>query len=202
MASSSFLSSVRATIEPCKKGFKRKFPIWMWQSGLGNVLNAFPSLTGEQVVVTLPDNTKLALNCTEKDDVIYALLPAMENPEIYRTLVANPAVQIWSKNGWYNAGARLLTFEETAKTLSSFQPESFFGKIGASLRNPDQDARIRMIEIRRISACTGEKGPGQYAWVWAASSLFFFFSWAHQRKINKRTARKLKVCSSQSNKKK
>jgi hypothetical protein len=155
---------------------------WLWQSGLGAVLNVHPAITGSQLVVVFADGKKVPMNCLEQGETILAMMDEADIAEVHPSLTANSAVQIWMANGWYNASACILSHDETSEWFRKTSPEQFFGKFGASLRDPHEDSQMRLMELRKVSACTGANGPGQYAWVWAAASLFFFFSWVTKRK--------------------
>lgn len=159
-----------------------RFKISLWQTGLGNILNLSPSYTGSQMVVIFSDDTRIPMNCIEHGETIFAIMNASDIAEAHPSLTTNSTIQIWMKNGWFNASGQILSQEETREKLKTFPPNLFFGKLGASIRNPEEDSAIRLMEIRKISACTGINGPGEYSWVWAAASAFFFLSWMSNRK--------------------
>ena len=165
-----------------KQVMNSRFKISLWQTGLGKIFNLSPLFTGSQMVVIFSDNTRIPMNCIEHGETIFAIMNASDIAQAHPSLTANSAVQIWMKNGWFNATGQILSQEDTHEKLKIFPPDLFFGKLGASIRNPEEDSAIRLMEIRKVSACTGENGPGEYAWVWAAASAFFFLSWISNRK--------------------
>ncbi len=154
----------------------------MWKTGLGKILNVHPHIFGQRLVLDFTGNgQKVPLSYIENAGELYAFVTAADDLKDVQVLVANASVQIWMKSGWFSGSARILPEQEQDKVLQTFPPGSIFGEYGARLR-PESQKRILVLSIQRNAPCTGEKGPGQYSWIWAFTTLFFFFSWAKNRK--------------------
>ena len=163
--------------EALGKNAHRLVLVALWKTGLGNILNVSPKMTGSHMVIDFPKTGyKMPLSYTEQDNTIYGLVSGEEAFHTAELLAANQVVQIWMKDGWFNANAELLPSGETIELLRSSLPKDFFGILGASIRNGTQDQEVRLLRINKISPFTGAKGPGQYSWVWFALSVHLFLS--------------------------
>ncbi len=161
---------------------RRKGLVWLWRSGLGPLFNASPTLFGSQLVVIFPDsNLTFPLVYSESENEILTLISERDYRSCAEALAANSIIQVWMNNGWFNATAELLSSDETNNRLLQITPEQFFGKIGVFLRGEGEEVNIRLMSIKKISPRTGAKGPGQYAWVWAALSGYLFFALLFKR---------------------
>lgn len=159
------------------KTVRQKALVCLWKTGLGSCLNASPKLLGTHMVVDFTEaGFKIPLNYTEQDKNILALVAGEDAFRAAEILAANPVVQIWMKDGWFNANAELLPIGESIERLKTSLPHDFYGSIGASLRDASQDQEVRLLWVTKISPCTGSKGPGQFAWIWAGASLFLLLS--------------------------
>ena len=149
------------------RSISEKAAVCAWKSGLGGVMNLLPSAFGRNLVLRFPARNKdLVLNYVEKDGVILALLPEEEFPEVEDILLSGTGAEVWMKNGWFTASALLLS-EKESEEMGIPDPEAAYGSIGSlvpgfSVRN------CRMVRIVRNAPCTGEHGPGEFSWVWAA----------------------------------
>ena len=139
-----------------------------WETGIGPVLSAAPSVFGEQAVLTFPGRSgKFTLACTEHDgDIILAASPDEFN-EIQSYINNNPAGELWLKNGWYTATVRSIPQEETETLTAGINDETFFGKAGAALGGKSLKD-FRLLRASRTAPCTGTTGPGTKTWVWPA----------------------------------
>lgn len=149
---------------------KESGSLWLWLSGLGPVRNALPEFFGRELVLTFPgDSYKCSFSYIETGAEIFALI-LDDAAEIEKRILAAPLVQIWTEDGWYSAEAQMVPFADQTALLRGMEPAQLFGSFGVRLlaEKPIQ----RVVSLRRIAACTGKNGPGQYAWVWAAFSLF------------------------------
>lgn len=163
--------------ETLGKNARRLALVALWKTGLGNILNISPKMTGSHMVIDFPETGyKMPLSYTEQDNAIYGLVSGEEVFHTAELLAANQVVQIWMKDGWFNANAELLPIGETIDRLRGSLPKDFFGTVGASVRNSAQDQEVRLLRISKISPFTGPKGPGQYSWVWFALSVHLFLS--------------------------
>lgn len=151
--------------------FRASGSVWLWLSGLGSVRNALPEFFGRELVLIFPgDSYKRSYPYIEKDGDLYALILDDSAAEAEKRILAAPIVQLWTADGWYSADARVLIPADQAVLLRGRDPERLFGSLGA--RFLAEKPILRVISLRRIAACTGKNGPGQYAWAWAALSLY------------------------------
>ena len=170
----------------------RSARLWCWRSGLGRALNCRPLLFGQQLAVVFSDKTTCEpLYCVNFEGKTLAIVPPSEKQNCKEGLLNSSAIEIWMKSGWFSGNASFINEEEKENLCSSLKAEHIFGKSALLIRYPDL-VSCDFLNITRSAACTGEKGPGQYSWVWAASSLFFFFAWlgAKNKKPGKKTSGK------------
>lgn len=168
------------------KDLRAKWAIACWQTGLGPVRNGFPELFGQEIIIHFANkDEKRSFYVLEDGGELYAFIPESERITVESNILAGPIVQIWTSSGWYSAEARLLGKDETDAMLAGLTADELYGRIPAEIR-AYRDGRAekigaenafftddpirRVVGLRRIAACTGEQGPGQYAWVWAALS--------------------------------
>ncbi len=155
----------------------RNAEIWIWKTGLGKILNSYPAGFGKRLVLQFAANGRqLPLPYVETAGALYALVSTEEEMQDIQVLIADSAVQIWMSTGWFSGNARILPDQEQNEILYTFPPEAFLGSWNSQRRASAAD-RSLLVAIRRTAPCTGENGPGQYSWVWAVTTLFFFFSW-------------------------
>lgn len=145
--------------------------VWVWATGLGPLRNAFPDLFGRELILVFSDGAaKEGCFCFEKNGALYALIHGSKSAEAERRIFSGSIVQLWSDDGWFSAEARMLPGEEAEAVLAGIHERELYGAIGA--RAMAGRAISRVIQLRRIAACTGKKGPGQYAWIWALFSFY------------------------------
>lgn len=150
---------------------KESGSVWTWLSGLGPVRNALPDFFGRELVLIFSgDALKRSFYFIEADGELFALVLDDSAAEIERRILAGPIVQLWTEDGWYSAEARILSREDQSALLSGLDSSKIFGSLTTRLLG--EKAVSRVIALRRIATCTGKNGPGQYAWMWAALSLF------------------------------
>ncbi len=145
--------------------------VWIWTTGLGPLRNALPDLFGRELILVFSDGAaKEGCFCFEKNGALYALIQGSKSAEVERRILSGSIVQLWSDDGWFSAEARILPGEEAEAILDGVRDRELYGAIGARAMAGRTISRV--IELRRIAACTGKKGPGQYAWIWALFSVY------------------------------
>lgn len=160
---------------------ERQTELWMWKTGLGKIMNSIPKYIGNSLVLTFMENHQMIpLKYQEISGEMIVIVEKEEDIRSTEVLLSNSAIQVWMKNGWYSGNALIVTGEKRDLLLSSITTEKMFGKFGS--RHVQQNPhKWQVLSIQRNSACTGEKGPGQYSWLWAASTVLFFFAWLRRK---------------------
>ena len=160
---------------------ERQTELWMWKTGLGKIVNCAPDYFGNSLVLIFMGNHQMIpLKYQEISGEIIAVTEKEEDIRNAEVLLSNSAIQVWMKNGWYSGNALVVTGEKRNLLLSSIIIGKMFGHFGSRhvQQNPQ---KWQVLSIQRNAACTGEKGPGQYSWVWAVSTVFFFFAWLRKK---------------------
>lgn len=145
--------------------------MFCWDTGLGKALNAMPAYCGNQLVLSFPSNGKrLPLFWFEDEDRIYAIVPPSDVSLCTGSLLNSSAAEVWMPGGWYTATVQALNDAEKAELMPKISLATVCGTVNGY--RSESDVRNGMlVEIRRNAPCTGEKGPGQYSWIWAALCL-------------------------------
>jgi hypothetical protein len=160
----------------------KKAQLWMWKSGLGKIINGLPGIFGSHLVIELSGNNQmLPLHYIENANEVFAIVDFEDDKKHSQILLANSAIQVWMKSGWFSGSAQILQGKERELLQQSLSLENVYGKLGCRLWCRDPNS-WQIISIHRNAACTGEKGPGQYSWVWALTTLFFFFAWLGKKR--------------------
>jgi len=159
----------------------RQAELWMWKTGLGKIINGIPNYFGNSLVLIFMENHQMIpLKYQEVSGEIVAVLSNEEDIRNSEILLSNSAIQVWMKNGWYSGNAQILVGEKRTALLSHITAEKMVGKFGSRRGKQNLD-RWQLLSIQRNAACTGEKGPGQYSWIWAVSTFYFFFAWLRKK---------------------
>ncbi len=156
--------------------------VWLWKTGLGNILNDFPRFFGHHLIVTLSsDGKKIPLYYFVQEDEIYALVGQDEIAECRENLLKNPSLEVWMRSGWFSCCGEILSERNKIEILQTINAEDVFGLIVAAKHSGPLEMS-EVMKIKRTAACTGSNGPGSYAWVWSTAALFFFVSWIFKKK--------------------
>ena len=170
-----------------RQGFRtlNKFMLAMWRLGLGSILNAFPKVLGRYLVIThtgrksgLPRRTPVNYALIGTD--IYVVAGFGSVSDWYRNILADPYVEVWLKDGWYDAVAedvsdvadRLYILRQViigsgfVAPLIGLDP---YNQDDATFNELTRDYRV--IRLRCTAARTGPGGPGELAWIWPLTSL-------------------------------
>ena len=168
--------------ESMRKAFKQmnRFMVFMWRLGLGNWLNAWPSVGGRIMVLMhigrkSGNRYRTPVNYAMIDGDIYCTAGFGHISDWYRNLKANPHVEVWLPDGWWQGVAedvsdsanRLLVMREVliasgfAAYAANVNPRALSDEALA-----EATAIYRLVKIHRTKPCTGPNGPGEWAWVW------------------------------------
>jgi deazaflavin-dependent oxidoreductase (nitroreductase family) len=161
------------------------FMLFMWRLGLGQFINASPSVGGRIMVLTHTGRKsglrrQTPVNYVIVNNEIYCTAGFGQISDWYRNIKANPHVEVWLPDGWWEGVAEEVT--EPEKRLPLLRAVLIASGFAAPLAgvNPrkmddDQLAAVTesycLIQIRRSSPRTGRGGPGELAWIWPAATF-------------------------------
>lgn len=152
----------------------RRSTLFLWNSGQGRALNAFPRLFGTQLVLLIPHkNIRLPMRCFERNGDYYALLMPEDQSAVRNALAENSAVEIWLANGWYSASAVILPLTDREQLFAELTVGEVYGEIGSRFPQQASD-RLEVIRIVRNAPRAGDKGPGSGSWIWPLISGILF----------------------------
>ena len=174
--------------EQLRRTFKsfNPFMVLMWRMGLGSMINIWPSRIG-RIMVLAHTGRKTGrrrltpVNYTEINGEIYCVAGFGAVADWYRNLQANPAVEIWMPNGWWNASAEDISDHPNRLDLMRqvLIASGFAAPLAGIHPLTDTDealqantAEYRLVRIRRSAARTGPGGPGELAWLWPLMVFF------------------------------
>ena len=181
-------TSVSTTEEALRQAFKvlnRRLMVPLWRLGLGQWLNAWPTMSG-RIMVLVHTGRKSGLrrftpvNYAQVDGEVYCTAGFGAGSDWYKNIIANPAVEVWLPDGWWAGVAEditgapaalpllrsVLIASGAAAPLAGVDPK---GMSDAELA--EATAPYRLLHIKRTEARTGPGGPGELAWVWPLTTL-------------------------------
>ena len=181
-------TSVSTTEEALRQAFKvlnRRLMVPLWRLGLGQWLNAWPTMSG-RIMVLVHTGRKSGrrrftpVNYAQVDGEVYCTAGFGAGSDWYKNIIANPAVEVWLPDGWWAGVAEDITGAPTALPL--LRSVLIASGAAAPLAGVDprklSDAELaevtapyRLLHIKRTEARTGPGGPGELAWVWPLTTL-------------------------------
>lgn len=185
-----------------RKAFKagNPFMLTMWRLGLGSWVNAWPEWGGRIMVLTHIGRKsglkrRTPLNYAVVAGEVYCTAGFGAIADWYRNLTANPSVEVWLPNGWWEGVAEEVT-DETRRLplMREVLIASGFAARAAGI-NPktmsdsaltDATREYKLIHIRRTAARTGEGGPGDLAWMWPVAAVVLGWMLLWRRRGNGR----------------
>ncbi|NPV57283.1 MAG: nitroreductase family deazaflavin-dependent oxidoreductase [Anaerolineae bacterium] len=175
------------TEQRLRQGFRylNKFMLTLWRLGLGYWLNVCPKVFGRYLVIT---HTGRKSGLVHHTPVNYAMIGTDlyvtagfgNASDWYRNLLADPFVEVWLKEGWYDAVAEDVS--DVADRLYILRQVIIGSGFVAPLLGLDpykqDDATFdeltrdyRIIRLRCTAARTGPGGPGELSYIWHLTSL-------------------------------
>ena len=173
--------------EKLRQAFKQlnRFMLLLWRLGLGAWINAWPEVGGRILVITHTGRVtgfrrRTPVNFAIVGGEIYCAAGFGSISDWYRNILANPQVEVWLPDGWWQAVVedvsdhplRLHLMRQVL--IGSGFAARIFGLNPHTLSDPDLAAvseNYRLLHIRRCAPRTGPDGPGDLAWVWPLSTF-------------------------------
>jgi len=170
-----------------RQGFKifNHFMIAMWRLGFGGWINFWPSVVGRIMVIKHYGRRsglvrRTPLNYAQVGDEIYCVAAYGERADWYQNVRANPKVEIWLPDGWWEGVVEEIAGRERRVDLiRQVLIASGFAAYAAGISPHKMDdaaldeatAKYRLMCIRRGAARTGAGGPGEVSWVWPLATM-------------------------------
>ncbi len=174
-------------------GFKyvNRFMLLLWRLGLGKDVNALPRVMG-RIMVLVHKGRKSGLrrynpvNYAIVDGDVFCVAGFGSVSDWYRNILADPQVEIWLPDGWWEGKAEEIVHSENRLALirQIMIASGFVARAMEMDAETISDAELaaatadyRLVRIQRTAPRTGPGGPGDLAWVWPymAFSLLFLF---------------------------
>ena len=162
-----------------------KFMLLMWRLGLGWTQKIWPAGLGQIMVITHTGwktglRRRTPVNYAQVFGEIYCTAGFGQVSHWYKNIMANPNVEIWLPDGWWegvvedisDAENRLFLMREVligsgfAAYAAGINPQTITDEELAAV-----SADYRLLRIRRTQARTGPGGPGELAWIWPVATL-------------------------------
>jgi deazaflavin-dependent oxidoreductase (nitroreductase family) len=157
-----------------------RFMVPLWRLGLGGLLNSWPSVGGQFMVLVHRGRRsgreyRTPLNYAIVREDIYCLAGFGRATDWYRNVLAAPTIQVWMRDGWWEAAA--VDVSDTPERIGLIRAVligSGFATYVAGI-NPrrlsdvqldEKTSDYRLLRLERTTARTGAGGPGDLAWVW------------------------------------
>ena len=186
-----------------RQAFKylNRFMVLQWRLGLGQWMNAGPALLGRYMVITHTGRKsgrrrRTPVNYAIVDGEVYCVAGFGSGSDWYRNLMANPSIEVWLADGWWNATAeevrsspKRLHLLRQVLIASGFAAYAA-GVDPAKMSDEEIDRVTReycLVRIHRTAARTGRGGPGDLAWVWPLTTLALLLTMLVRRGLKRKT---------------
>ncbi|MBN1121209.1 MAG: nitroreductase family deazaflavin-dependent oxidoreductase [Anaerolineae bacterium] len=162
----------------------------MWRLGLGKIINMWPDVFGQIMVVTHTGRKsekvyQTPLNYIVKNGDVYCIAAFGGKADWYQNAMANPAVEVWLPDGWWAGVAEDVSGREDRLEIirsimiaSGFAAKAF-ENIDAKTIKEDELAFLsndyKVVRIKRAEARTGNGGPGEFSWIWPIATMVLGF---------------------------
>jgi deazaflavin-dependent oxidoreductase (nitroreductase family) len=180
-----------------QQGFRylNKGMVFFWRLGLGKILNVWPDGSGRIMVIR---HTGRRSGRTHYNPVNYCILNGDVyctagfgvKSDWYRNLRANPQVELWLPDSWYQGLAEDVTGcpGHTAILRQVLIASGFAARLAGidpRLISDEELERVtaqyRLVRIHLNQPRTGAGGPGDLAWVWPVATLLLLLAWPKRR---------------------
>ncbi len=162
----------------------------MWRLGLGKLINIWPDVFGQIMVVTHTGRKSgkdhhTPLNYIVRNGDVYCIAAFGGKADWYQNAMANPAIEVWLPDGWWKGVAEDVSGREDRLEIirgimiaSGFAAKAFEG-IDAKAIKEDELAFLsneyKVVRIKRAEARTGDGGPGEFSWIWPLATMVLGF---------------------------
>ena len=171
------------TEEKLRRGFRRflnPFMLSLWRLGLGWWFNVWPEFSGRILVIAHTGRKTgrrrhALVNFASVNGELYCVAAFGSISDWYNNVMANPAVEVWTPDGWWAGLVEDISGCENRLALmrqvmiGSGFVAYLFGFNPHQMTDAELEAmtaKYRLLRIRRSEARTGPGGPGDLAWVW------------------------------------
>lgn len=177
----------KQTEETLRSVFRQfnKFMLLMWDLGLGRWISAWPPVTGQIMVLKHTGRKsrqprRTPVNYAVVDGEVYCVAGFGGISDWYRNLHANPKLEVWMPEGWWEGVAEEIgDVPNRLDLIRAVLIGSGFAAVFAGLDpytvSDEELLRevkdYKLMRIRREAARTGLDGPGQLAWVWPLAAF-------------------------------
>jgi len=157
-----------------------------YRLGQGRWLSSFPQVAPQIMILThtgrrtgVKHKTPVAYAVVDGD--VYCAVSTGDKTSWLHNLKADPQVEVWLPDGWWNGVAHEVTDPALRIPLmrqvmtGSGMPARLLGIHPSTTTDEELDrktAAFRLFRIRRKDERTGPGGPGDLAWVWPLVILF------------------------------
>ena len=175
------------TEETMRQGFRHfnRFMLLMWRLGLGPLINFLPRYIGRIMVITHRGRKsglrrQTPVNYTISDGEIYCTAGYGAGSDWYRNIMADPRVEVWLPDGWYEGEA--VDVSDEPGRLAIMRQVLFASGFAAyaagidPIKTTDDELNeltrlYRLVHIRRTAPRTGKGGPGELSWIWPLATM-------------------------------
>lgn len=176
-----------------------RFMLLMWRLGLGKLINGWPEVGGQILVLTHTGRKtgqihRTPVNYAICDGDIYVTAGFGSRSDWSANLRTNPKVEVWLPDGWWEGKAELVTAEtERLERMRDVLIGSGFAASFAGIdpytasdaELAEKTATYQLFRIRRTAPRTGPGGPGELSWVWPVAT-FLLLPLAFRRRRRRR----------------
>ena len=176
------------TEERLRRGFRRylnPFMLTLWRLGLGWWFNVWAGMSGRVMVIVHAGRRTgrrrhALVNFASVEGELYCIAAFGPISDWYRNVMANPAVEVWTPDGWWAGMVEDISDCEKRLPLmrmvmiGSGVVAYLFGFDPIKMTDAELDAataKYRLLHIHRTQARTGPGGPGDLAWVWPLATM-------------------------------
>lgn len=176
-----------------------RFMVYMWRIGLGPVINGWPEVGGQIMVLTHTGRKsglkrRTPVNYVLDNGDLYCAAGFGPGSDWYQNILMNPQVEVWLPDSWWAGLAEeVLDAEKRLPLLRKIFKASGAAALAAGV-NIDQMAdeelvriseNYRVLRIHRTTARTGPGGPGDLAWVWQVATFVLLWKLMFRKKRRK-----------------
>ena len=167
--------------------------VTLWKMGLGKFFNLFPAAFGKTLIVDFSRHetkspAQMPMIYYAQGEALYCTAFWSTRPDWQLNVTANPQVEVWLPDGWYNGRAELVVDdEERAQVMPKLLKNGgIVFKVWERanwLDLPEEEqTELPLLRIKRQSPCTGAEGPGSLAWLWPFLLFVLMLRPRHKRK--------------------